>query len=131
MTNEIRLVQFFELEDVDGEKYRFQNYFVGSDKSNVPGLTGEYEFAPFQVQGSVSSLSGDNSQIQVLFPAINYAIRLVEKASGNRRSRLTPQLELSLLQGDLRLWPQEIWLAWEHHSVKTRSNYVSTLLLTP
>jgi len=111
VTNEIRLVQFFELEDADGKKYRFQNYFVGDDKSNVPGLTGEYEFAPFQVQGSVSSLNGDNSQIQVLFPAIDYAIRLVEKASGNRRSRLTLTTRTVTAAGAISdSGPQEIYI---------------------
>ena len=86
MTNEIRLVQFFKLEDAKGGVHRFQNYFVGDSKT----FGGEdYSFAPFQVQGNVSSLNGDNAQIQVLFPAIDYAIALVEAGEGNRRSRLS------------------------------------------
>ena len=70
MTQEIRIVQFFKLQ-----------------KITFGGL--EYKFAPFQVQGSVSSLNGDNFQIQVLFPATEYAIRLVEEGNGNRKSSLS------------------------------------------
>jgi hypothetical protein len=97
MTNEIRLVQFFELETAkwwdntegefkSGKTRRYQNYFV---RQTITFGGEEYEFAPFQVQGSVSSLNGDNFQIQVLFPAIEYAIRLVEEGNGNRKSSLS------------------------------------------
>jgi hypothetical protein len=86
MTNEIRLVQFFKLETATGTKHRFQNYFV---QQKITFASQTYKFAPFQVQGSVSSLNGDNSQIQILFPATEYAIRLVEEGSGNRKSALT------------------------------------------
>lgn len=86
MTNEIRLVQFFNLETATGTRHRFQNYFV---QQNITFASQTYRFAPFQVQGSVSSLNGDNSQIQILFPATEYAIRLVEEGSGNRKSALT------------------------------------------
>ena len=82
MTTEIRIVQFFDLTDAAGTRHRFQNYFVGQTKNSST-------FAPFQVQGTVSNLSGDNSQIQVLFPTTEYAIRLVESGQGNRNSRLT------------------------------------------
>ena len=48
-----------------------------------------YAFAPFQVNGGVSSLNGDNLQIQVLFPANEIALRLLDVAEGNRKSLLT------------------------------------------
>jgi len=85
MTNEIRLVQFFELTDAKGLPYLFQNYFVNESK-----LKGNksFDFAPFQVAGGISSIGGDNSQIQILFPATDYAIALVESANGNRKSQL-------------------------------------------
>jgi len=86
MTQEIRIVQFFKLETATGKSRRFQNYFVGQ-KITFGSLT--YSFAPFQVEGSVSSLNGDNSQIQILFPATEYAIRLVEEGGGNRKSKLS------------------------------------------
>ena len=86
MTNEIRLVQFFKIQTANGTIRRYQNYFV---KQTITFGGEQYEFAPFQVQGSVSSLNGDNSQIQVLFPATEYAIRLVEEGSGNRKSSLS------------------------------------------
>ena len=84
MTAEIRIVQFFylTLRDSTSVDYAFQNYFVGQTINFAP-------FAPFQVQGGVSNLNGDNVQIQVLFPATEYAIKLVEAAGGNRKTRLT------------------------------------------
>ena len=84
MTNEIRLVQFFDLTDADGVSYLYQNYFIeGKQKGNKM-----FDFAPFQTQGHVSSLGGDNSQLTVLFPTTDYAIRLVELGKGNRKTQL-------------------------------------------
>lgn len=80
MTTEIRLVQFFSLTTGTAE-YNFQNYFVNEVKVGAA-------FAPFQVQGGVSNLSGDNVQIQVLFPTTKEAIQFVEAGDGNRKSRL-------------------------------------------
>ena len=71
MSSVIRIMQAFALVDAKGNSHSYQNYFV-----NLP------DFAPFQVDG-------DNSQIKVLFPATKYAIRLVEKGDGNRKSQLT------------------------------------------
>lgn len=85
MTTEIRLIQFFDLTDANGTEHLFQNYFVNENKSK--GLK-SFGFAPFQVIGGVSSIGGDNSQIQILFPATEYAIALVEAANGNRKSQL-------------------------------------------
>jgi hypothetical protein len=78
MSNEFRIIQTFSLVDSSGDSHVYQNYY-----------TERNDFAPFQVEGSVSALGGDNSQIQVLFPATKYAIKLVEKGSGNRKSQLT------------------------------------------
>ncbi len=78
MTNEIRIMQKMFLTPVNQtDAIVKQNYF--------PAAT---DFAPFQVQGSVSTLGGDNSQIQLLFPATDYAIALVESGNGNRQSQL-------------------------------------------
>ena len=85
MTNEIRLVQFFELTDAKGLPYLFQNYFVNESKSKG---NKSFDFALFQVAGGISSIGGDNSQIQILFPATDYAIALVELSNGNRKSQL-------------------------------------------
>tara|TARA_R110002020_G_C16157819_1_gene763153 strand:- start:281 stop:760 length:480 start_codon:yes stop_codon:yes gene_type:complete len=88
MTTEIRLIQFFDFTDASGNnkaEYCFQNYFVNETKSKGNKLFG---FAPFQVVGGVSSIGGDNSQIQILFPATEYAIALVASANGNRKSQL-------------------------------------------
>jgi hypothetical protein len=85
MTNEIRIVQFFDLETDNGEEHQFQNYFVNESKT----FGGKpFSFAPFRVDGSVSSLNGDNNQVTVLFPATEYAVRLVESGEGNRKSLL-------------------------------------------
>lgn len=85
MQVEIRVCQFFDLYTTDGTNHRYQNYFVKESKT-LGGIV--YAFAPFQVDGGVSSLNADNDQLQVLFPATEYAIRLVEQGNGNRKSRL-------------------------------------------
>ena len=85
MTQPIRIVQFFDL-TATGGPYRYQNYFVGNN-STLDGLT--YSFVPFQVNGGVSSLNGDNIQIQVLFPANEVSLKLLDAADGNRKSLLT------------------------------------------
>lgn len=81
MTTEIRIVQFFDLTDANGTNHKYQNYFVGTEKDG-------FAFAPFQVEGGVSTLNGDNVQIQVLFPTSEFAVSMVESAEGNRRSQL-------------------------------------------
>ena len=82
----IRIAQYFDLQDYSGNRYTYQNYFV-KEAATLNGV--RYEFAPFQAEGSVSSLGGDNSAIRVLFPSVNYSIFLVERANGNRLSKLT------------------------------------------
>lgn len=88
MSEEIRIVQFIKLTDKDGTVYRYQNYFINETKT-AAGIPGSYGFAPFQVNGGVSSLNGDNIQIQLLFPADVFVLKLVEKGDGNRKSQLT------------------------------------------
>jgi len=78
MTNEIRIMQKMFLTPANQTTAIVrQNYFVD-----------RVDFAPFQVQGSVSTLGGDNSQIQLLFPTTEFAIALVESGEGNRKSQL-------------------------------------------
>lgn len=84
MTQPIRIVQYFNL-TATGGPHLYQNYFV-NEESTFGGLT--YAFAPFQVNGGVSSLNGDNLQIQVLFPASRVALKLLDVAEGNRKSSL-------------------------------------------
>jgi len=69
--------------------HRYQNYFV-NETVKWPASNGKnYDFVPFQVQGTVSSIGGDNTSVQVLFPNVPVAIRLVQQGQGNRLSRLT------------------------------------------
>jgi hypothetical protein len=85
MTTEIRVCQFLKLSTTNDQTHRYQNYFIKQSKS----FAGEsYSFVPFQVEGGVSSLNADNEQLQILLPATEYAIRLVEQGNGNRKSRL-------------------------------------------
>ena len=104
--NELRIAQFFSLGatkiDSNGRPlkvpdgngnlidlktwHHYQNYFVGQDKV-YSGTT--YRFAPFQADGAMASLNGENDQLQVLFPNTEYALRLVEEGNGNRLSELT------------------------------------------
>ena len=65
--------------------HRYQNFFVNETKI----YDGEqYAFAPFRAEGTVSNLGGDNTLLQVLFPNVEVAVRLVEQGNGNRLSRL-------------------------------------------
>ena len=82
----LRLVQFFDYVTSGSQRHRFQNYFVGQDKTYN---SNSYAFAPFQSSGSLSTLTGDNETVTILFPATEYAIRLVDGAGGNRQSELT------------------------------------------
>ena len=83
---EIRIAKYFDLLDVNGIRHRYQNYFVREPKS-IAGV--RYEFAPFRAEGSTANLNGDNSVIRILFPNLEFAIRLVEQGDGNRLSELT------------------------------------------
>ena len=88
MSTEIRIIQFFDFTGTGvllPNELHFQNYFVNTTIKK--GLK-FFSFAPFQVQGISSNLDGDNSQVQILFPATEEAIFLVEANNGNRDSRL-------------------------------------------
>lgn len=83
---EVRIAQYFALVDGQGRSYCYQNFFI-NERRSFAGTT--FDFAPFQMQGSVANLNGDNAMVHLLFPNVEYAIRLVELADGNRLSRLT------------------------------------------
>jgi len=85
MTSEIRICNFFRLTTTAGRVHRFQNYFIAESKT----FNGEaYSFSPFQADGALASLNGDNQQLRVLFPSQEVSIRLVEEGDGNRLSVL-------------------------------------------
>ncbi|CAB4148027.1 hypothetical protein UFOVP431_84 [uncultured Caudovirales phage] len=84
--NKIRLAQYFYLITAGGVQHRYQNYFIREPRV-LDGM--RYEFAPFRAEGSTANLNGDNGMLLVLFPNVEYAIRLVENGDGNRLSRLT------------------------------------------
>lgn len=85
MTANIRIAQFFRLTTSAGAIRRFQNYFIGEART----FQGEsYGFAPFQADGALASLNGENQQLRVLFPSLEVVIRLVEEGDGNRLSVL-------------------------------------------
>ena len=73
MTAEIRVCQFFQIVTATGAIYRYQNYFVRELKAFAGAA---YLFAPFQVDGGISSLNADNEQLRILFPTTEYGIRL-------------------------------------------------------
>jgi hypothetical protein len=81
----IRIANFFRLTTANGVIHRYQNYFVNTSSSY---LGESYAFAPFQAEGSLASLNGDNQQLVVLFPNVEYALRLLEEGQGNRLSQL-------------------------------------------
>ena len=91
---EIRLAQYFYLVaftiDANGirrkVRHRYQNFFV-SEPRILDGA--QFDFAPFRAEGSTANLNGDNDMVRVLFPNVEFAIRLVEQGDGNRLSELT------------------------------------------
>lgn len=85
MATEIRICQFLDLTTNNGSRYRYQNYFIGG---NYTLLGQSYAFMPFQANGALASLNGENSQLSILFPNQELIIRLVEAGEGNRLSVL-------------------------------------------
>jgi hypothetical protein len=86
----LRVAQFFDLTMYDSQgrrtgRHRYQNYFVG-EKKKLGGQ--DFAFAPFRMEGTNASLNGENSLVQVLFPAEDYVLRLLEQGNGNRLSVL-------------------------------------------
>jgi hypothetical protein len=88
MTTNIRIAQFFRLTTSAGAIHRFQNYFIGESKRFQEGPENLYSFVPFQADGALASLNGENPQLRILFPSMEVVIRLVEEADGNRLSVL-------------------------------------------
>ncbi len=82
---EIRIAQLFYLLTANGREHRYQNYFVGQSYTY---LSQQYAFAPFQADGALASLNGENQSMQVLFPNLEIVVRLVEEGEGNRLSEL-------------------------------------------
>jgi hypothetical protein len=83
--SEIRIAQLFNLRTDNGVRHRYQNYFVGQSYTY---LSQAYTFAPFQADGAMASLNGENQTMQVLFPNLEIVVRLVEEGEGNRLSEL-------------------------------------------
>ena len=85
--SEIRIAQFFKLKTANttAATHFYQNYFVGQTKT-LNGL--DWQFAPFQAEGAMASLNGENDQLTVLFPNTEVALRLVEQGDFNRLSEM-------------------------------------------
>jgi hypothetical protein len=88
---EVRLAQYFYLVTSTGTQHRYQNFFVNAkaDLLEEDDKTHRYDFAPFRAEGSTANLNGDNGMVRVLFPNVEFAIKLVEDGDGNRLSELT------------------------------------------
>jgi hypothetical protein len=104
----LRIVQYFELLAINygiagmnqretialGKEgnttyHRYQNYFINESVKWPQNAAGNaYAFAPFSAEGSLASLGGENTNIQILFPNVEVGIRLVQQGNGNRLSRL-------------------------------------------
>lgn len=65
--------------------HRYQNFFINQQ---IRRGGKRFDFAPFKVEGTSSTLGGDNALMQVLFPNVEVGVRLVEQGNGNRLSRL-------------------------------------------
>jgi hypothetical protein len=85
MTLDIRICQFFQLTTAAGIQHLYQNYFA---HESVPYGSKTYNWAPFRAEGSMASLNGENTVLQVLFPNIDFVIQLLSQGKGNRLSTL-------------------------------------------
>jgi hypothetical protein len=65
--------------------HRYQNFFINQQ---IRRNGKQFNFAPFKTEGTSSSVGGDNTLVQVLFPNVDIVIRLLEQGNGNRLSRL-------------------------------------------
>ena len=83
--SEMRICQFFDLLTTTGKQHYYQNYFIAEFKSF---LGQSYAFVPFQADGALANLNGDNQPLRVLIPSQQLAIRFVEEGDGNRLSVL-------------------------------------------
>lgn len=71
--------------DTGAVVHRYQNFFINQQ---IKRGRKRFDFAPFKMEGTSSTLGGDNALVQVLFPNVEVALRLVEQGNGNRLSRL-------------------------------------------
>jgi len=71
--------------DTGAVVHRYQNFFINQQ---IRRANKRFDFAPFKMEGTSSNLGGDNALVQVLFPNVEVALRLVEQGNGNRLSRL-------------------------------------------
>jgi len=71
--------------DTGAVVHRYQNFFINQQ---IKRGRKRFDFAPFKMEGASSVLGGDNSLVQILFPNVEVALRLVEQGNGNRLSRL-------------------------------------------
>lgn len=85
MAIDIRIAQFFSLTTSTGTTHYYQNYFVNETYTYD---STKYSFAPFRVEGTASTNTGDNSIVQILFPNVEFSIKLLDEGNGNRLSRL-------------------------------------------
>ena len=85
MTLDIRICQFFQLTTATGVNHLYQNYFA---YETITYGDKNYSYAPFRAEGSMASLNGENSVLQVLFPNIDFVLQLLNQGDGNRLSTL-------------------------------------------
>ena len=84
--NELRICQLLSWNPAGpGGQIFCQNFFIG-EQFVYNGQT--YQFVPFQVSGSLMTLTGDSELLTVLFPAEDMVVRLVEEGDGNRNAEL-------------------------------------------
>lgn len=92
METSVHIAHFLFIETANGQSHYYQNYFFNTGASTVaiPGTASPtYRYAPFRVEGALSSLNGENSLLRVLFPHSAFTIALVENGEGNRLSKLS------------------------------------------
>jgi len=87
MSGYLKICQLFEWKPAGrGAPIYCQNFFLGED-FRYQGTT--YQFVPFQVSGSLATITGDSETLTCLFPNEDMVVRLVELGDGNRNSELT------------------------------------------
>lgn len=82
----LKICQLFEWQPAHGGIVRCQNFFAAQNFV-YQGKT--YRFVPFQVSGSLMTLSGDSEVLTCLFPNEDLILQFVTEGDGNRNSQLT------------------------------------------
>jgi hypothetical protein len=85
MTNQIRILQMFDLQMKGQNSFKAQNIFIGRDYT-YQGVI--YRFCPFEISGTTQALGGANPLLSVMLPNEEIILQMLAGGDGNRNSTL-------------------------------------------